>query len=183
MEGKVRAVLERTVLPRYMTRQRWFGAKSRTLETVSIRDWVDPRRPSPSRRSSSASGPTSTTATPTSTPCRWPSPPASQPRRCSGTARGRARRTSRARRARGSSTTPIARRLLRRLLDADRRRRGGQDPDRPAPRACRRRPTTAIAATADSPARSAAGRPSRATRHSSSATSSCSSSSAGSSRA
>src|SRR3954469_1493189 len=40
MEGKVRAVLERTVLPRYMTRQRWFGAKSRTLETVSIRDWA-----------------------------------------------------------------------------------------------------------------------------------------------
>ena len=40
MEGKTRAVLERTVLPRYMTRQRWFGAKARTLETVSIRDWV-----------------------------------------------------------------------------------------------------------------------------------------------
>jgi maltose alpha-D-glucosyltransferase/alpha-amylase len=39
MEGKSRAVLERAVLPRYMTRQRWFGAKSRTLETVSIRDW------------------------------------------------------------------------------------------------------------------------------------------------
>ena len=39
VEGKVRAVLERTVLPRYMTRQRWFGARSRTLETVSIRDW------------------------------------------------------------------------------------------------------------------------------------------------
>ena len=40
MEGKTRAVLERVVLPRYMSRQRWFGAKSRTLETVSIRDWV-----------------------------------------------------------------------------------------------------------------------------------------------
>jgi maltose alpha-D-glucosyltransferase/alpha-amylase len=40
MEGKTRAVLERTVLPRYMTRQRWFGAKARTLETISIRDWV-----------------------------------------------------------------------------------------------------------------------------------------------
>jgi maltose alpha-D-glucosyltransferase/alpha-amylase len=39
MEGKVRAVLERTVLPRYMTSQRWFGAKAKTLETVSIRDW------------------------------------------------------------------------------------------------------------------------------------------------
>jgi maltose alpha-D-glucosyltransferase/alpha-amylase len=40
MEGKTRAALERTVLPRYMTRQRWFGAKARTLETISIRDWV-----------------------------------------------------------------------------------------------------------------------------------------------
>jgi maltose alpha-D-glucosyltransferase/alpha-amylase len=40
MQGKTRAVLERTVLPRYMTRQRWFGAKARTLETISIRDWV-----------------------------------------------------------------------------------------------------------------------------------------------
>jgi maltose alpha-D-glucosyltransferase/alpha-amylase len=40
MEGKTRAMLERTVLPRYMTRQRWFGAKARTLETISIRDWV-----------------------------------------------------------------------------------------------------------------------------------------------
>jgi len=39
MEGNVRAVLERTVLPRFMLAQRWFGAKSRTLETVSIRDW------------------------------------------------------------------------------------------------------------------------------------------------
>ena len=40
MDGKSRAVLERMVLPRFMTHQRWFGAKSRTLETVSIRDWV-----------------------------------------------------------------------------------------------------------------------------------------------
>ena len=40
MEGKYRAVLERTVLPGYMQAQRWFGAKSRTLETLSIRDWV-----------------------------------------------------------------------------------------------------------------------------------------------
>ncbi|SIN92643.1 maltokinase [Singulisphaera sp. GP187] len=40
MEGKARATLERTVLPNYLLRQRWFGAKSRTLETVSIRDWV-----------------------------------------------------------------------------------------------------------------------------------------------
>ena len=41
MEGKYRAVLERTILPRYITAQRWFGAKSRTLETISIRDWFD----------------------------------------------------------------------------------------------------------------------------------------------
>jgi maltose alpha-D-glucosyltransferase/alpha-amylase len=40
MEGKSRATLERSVLPNYLLRQRWFGAKSRTLETVSIRDWV-----------------------------------------------------------------------------------------------------------------------------------------------
>ncbi len=43
MEGKTRAVLERIVLPRYMTAQRWFGAKARTLETVSIRDWATGR--------------------------------------------------------------------------------------------------------------------------------------------
>lgn len=40
MEGKTRATLERRVLPPFLARQRWFGAKSRTLETVSIRDWV-----------------------------------------------------------------------------------------------------------------------------------------------
>lgn len=40
MEGKNRAVLERKILPRYVTAQRWFGAKSRTLETLSIRDWA-----------------------------------------------------------------------------------------------------------------------------------------------
>jgi len=39
MEGKYRAVMERAVLPRYLKAQRWFGAKSRTLETLSIRDW------------------------------------------------------------------------------------------------------------------------------------------------
>src|SRR5262249_1549576 len=31
---------ERAVIPKFLLRQRWFGAKSRTLETVSIRDWV-----------------------------------------------------------------------------------------------------------------------------------------------
>jgi len=40
MEGRERAILERSVLPRFIRRQRWFGAKSRTLETVSIRDWI-----------------------------------------------------------------------------------------------------------------------------------------------
>ena len=40
LEGRERAILERTVLPQFIARQRWFGAKSRTLETVSIRDWI-----------------------------------------------------------------------------------------------------------------------------------------------
>ena len=40
LEGRERAILERSVLPPFLRRQRWFGAKSRTLETVSIRDWI-----------------------------------------------------------------------------------------------------------------------------------------------
>ncbi len=40
LEGRERAILERAVLPQFIRRQRWFGAKSRTLETVSIRDWI-----------------------------------------------------------------------------------------------------------------------------------------------
>jgi maltose alpha-D-glucosyltransferase / alpha-amylase len=40
LEGRERAILERTVLPPFIQRQRWFGAKSRSLETVSIRDWI-----------------------------------------------------------------------------------------------------------------------------------------------
>jgi maltose alpha-D-glucosyltransferase/alpha-amylase len=40
LEGRERAILERSVLPRFINRQRWFGAKSRSLETVSIRDWI-----------------------------------------------------------------------------------------------------------------------------------------------
>ena len=40
LEGRERAILERTVLPQFIRRQRWFGAKSRSLETVSIRDWI-----------------------------------------------------------------------------------------------------------------------------------------------
>ena len=39
LEGRERAILERAVLPQFIRRQRWFGAKSRTLETTSIRDW------------------------------------------------------------------------------------------------------------------------------------------------
>ncbi|GAC1474979.1 MAG: maltose alpha-D-glucosyltransferase [Isosphaeraceae bacterium] len=46
MEGKNRAVLERRILPRYLQAQRWFGAKTRTLETLSIRDWL-PLLPEP----------------------------------------------------------------------------------------------------------------------------------------
>jgi maltose alpha-D-glucosyltransferase / alpha-amylase len=40
LEGRERAILERSILPRFINRQRWFGAKSRSLETVSIRDWI-----------------------------------------------------------------------------------------------------------------------------------------------
>jgi maltose alpha-D-glucosyltransferase/alpha-amylase len=40
LEGRERAILERAILPLFIRRQRWFGAKSRKLETVSIRDWV-----------------------------------------------------------------------------------------------------------------------------------------------
>ncbi len=40
LEGRERAILERSVLPQFIARQRWFGGKSRTLETASIRDWV-----------------------------------------------------------------------------------------------------------------------------------------------
>ena len=40
LEGRERAILERSVLPKFINRQRWFGAKSRSLETVSIRDWI-----------------------------------------------------------------------------------------------------------------------------------------------
>jgi len=40
LEGRERAILERAVLPQFIRRQRWFGSKSRTLETVSIRDWI-----------------------------------------------------------------------------------------------------------------------------------------------
>ena len=40
LEGRERAILERTILPGFIARQRWFGAKSRSLETVSIRDWI-----------------------------------------------------------------------------------------------------------------------------------------------
>jgi maltose alpha-D-glucosyltransferase / alpha-amylase len=40
LEGRERAILERAVLPPFIRRQRWYGSKSRTLETVSIRDWI-----------------------------------------------------------------------------------------------------------------------------------------------
>ena len=40
LEGRERAILERAVLPAFIRRQRWFGSKSRALETVSIRDWI-----------------------------------------------------------------------------------------------------------------------------------------------
>jgi maltose alpha-D-glucosyltransferase / alpha-amylase len=40
MEPRTRAVLEAVVLPQYLPRQRWFGAKSRTLRSCRIADWV-----------------------------------------------------------------------------------------------------------------------------------------------
>ncbi len=40
LEGRERAILERSVLPQFIPRQRWFGGKSRKLETTSIRDWI-----------------------------------------------------------------------------------------------------------------------------------------------
>ena len=76
LEGRERAILERTVLPQFIRRQRWFGAKSRSLETVSIRDWIafpddrpadgDRLRPDLRQRR----------GTSRSTSCRWPSSPA-----------------------------------------------------------------------------------------------------------
>ena len=45
LEGRERAILERQVLPQFIRRQRWFGGKSRTLETVSIRDWLKVETP------------------------------------------------------------------------------------------------------------------------------------------
>ncbi|MBX3412287.1 MAG: maltose alpha-D-glucosyltransferase [Pirellulales bacterium] len=39
-EGQIRARLERSALPRFLQQQRWFSTKSRTLETVTIRDWA-----------------------------------------------------------------------------------------------------------------------------------------------
>jgi maltose alpha-D-glucosyltransferase/alpha-amylase len=40
VEGQHRVVLEKNVLPDFITKQRWYGSKSRHLETVSIRDWA-----------------------------------------------------------------------------------------------------------------------------------------------
>ncbi len=40
IEGQHRAVLEQSVLPAFIESQRWYGGKSRDLETVNIRDWA-----------------------------------------------------------------------------------------------------------------------------------------------
>ncbi len=39
-QAGTRAVLEATILPEYLPRQRWFGAKSRTIQSCSIDDWL-----------------------------------------------------------------------------------------------------------------------------------------------
>ncbi len=38
--GTSGALLEREILPKFLARQRWFGAKTRTIESVAIRDWA-----------------------------------------------------------------------------------------------------------------------------------------------
>jgi maltose alpha-D-glucosyltransferase / alpha-amylase len=40
MTSASRAVLEARALPEYMPRQRWFGGKSRTIQTCRIEDWM-----------------------------------------------------------------------------------------------------------------------------------------------
>jgi maltose alpha-D-glucosyltransferase/alpha-amylase len=41
--GAAREALERDLLPKFLPRQRWFGAKARTIEKVSVQDWsADP---------------------------------------------------------------------------------------------------------------------------------------------
>jgi maltose alpha-D-glucosyltransferase/alpha-amylase len=37
---RTRATLESAVLPQYLPRQRWFGAKSRVIRRCRINDWV-----------------------------------------------------------------------------------------------------------------------------------------------
>jgi maltose alpha-D-glucosyltransferase/alpha-amylase len=40
-EGPARQALERSVLPAYLRRQRWFGGKARRIESVRFADWGD----------------------------------------------------------------------------------------------------------------------------------------------
>ena len=43
-EPSARRALEHTILPKYLPKQRWFGAKARSIESVSIVDWIWLRR-------------------------------------------------------------------------------------------------------------------------------------------
>jgi maltose alpha-D-glucosyltransferase/alpha-amylase len=40
-EGKVSAELERSILPAFLRRQRWFGGKGRRIASVSVADWTE----------------------------------------------------------------------------------------------------------------------------------------------
>jgi len=47
-DRKVRAVLEKRILPGYLPRQRWFGGKARKIRQLRLRDWIPlSREPEP----------------------------------------------------------------------------------------------------------------------------------------
>ncbi|MBI3759946.1 MAG: alpha-glucosidase C-terminal domain-containing protein, partial [Deltaproteobacteria bacterium] len=43
-ENRLRRILESEVLPAFLPKQRWFGGKSRTIESAVVREWVPIRR-------------------------------------------------------------------------------------------------------------------------------------------
>ena len=185
MEGKTRAVLERTVLPRYMTRQRWFGARGADARDPEHPRLGHRRRRSRSPPSSSSSGPTSTTATPSRYTVPLGIATGPRPSDCSWSSPGPCSPSSRDARTRGCCTTPSPATpsvtellpLIDKAAVSPSRDRAGSPAQQH--RGLRSRPGKATI----SPARSAGDRPSRATRTSSSARGSCSSSSAASTSA